>query len=90
MKEITITVAQAKRNFSECIRRVLDQGVTFVLIEDGKPRARLAPEHEKVCYGRDLAKVLKRLELPSREAKAWRRDLRAAHRLLKAPANKWR
>jgi hypothetical protein len=46
--------------------------------------------NEKVCTGRNLAKALDKVDLPSREAKAWRRDLQAARRILKEPKNPWR
>jgi hypothetical protein len=48
------------------------------------------PEREeKVCAGRDLAEALAGTELPEGEARAWRRDLLAARKTLKAPVNKW-
>ena len=43
---------------------------------------------QKVCFGRDLAKAL--TELSAHEVKAWRRDLKAARKTLKPPADKWR
>ena len=54
------------------------------------PVARLVPENEKVCAGRDLAKALAKTELPEEEAAAWRRDLQTARKTLKTPADKWR
>jgi len=47
-------------------------------------------EKEKVCTGLELAKALAKVRLSENEAKAWRRDLRAARKMLKAPADKWR
>ncbi len=90
MKETDITVTEAARNFSDCVNRVRYQNVTFRLLKNGKPIARLVPDQEKVCFGGDLAKVLENIELPADEAKAWRHDLRAARKALKAPAAKWR
>ena len=90
MKETAITVTEAARNFSDCISRAHYQNVTFVLLKNGKPIARIVPESGKVCYGRDLAKALEALKLPADEAKAWRRDLRAARKVLKAPVDRWR
>jgi hypothetical protein len=52
--------------------------------------ARLVPDDEKVCSGRDLALVLGQAQLPEDEARAWRRDLQAARKTLKAPGDKWR
>ena len=90
MKKTSITVTEAARNFADCLNRVHYQNVTFVLLKNGKPLARLVPENEKVCTGRDLAEALAKIDLPRNEARAWSRDLRAARKKLKAPADKWR
>ena len=90
MKKTTITVTEAARNFADCVKRAHYQNVTFVLLKNGVPVARLVPDNEKVCTGRDLAEALARIELTSEDAKAWRRDLQTARRTLKAPADKWR
>ncbi len=88
MKKTTITVTEAARNFADCVNRAHYQNVTFVLLKNGVPVARLVPDNEQVCTGRALAEALARTELTSEDAKAWRRDLQAARRTLKAPA--WR
>jgi antitoxin (DNA-binding transcriptional repressor) of toxin-antitoxin stability system len=90
MKKTTITVTDAARNFADCVNRVHYQNVTFVLLKNGEPFARLVPDNEKVCVGRDLAEALAKTDLPKSEARAWRRDLRTARKSLKAPADKWR
>jgi antitoxin (DNA-binding transcriptional repressor) of toxin-antitoxin stability system len=90
MKEKTISVTEAARNFADCVNRVHYQNVTFVLLKNGSPFARLAPAHEKVCTGHDLAEALANTELPANEARAWHRDLHAARKILKAPADRWR
>jgi len=90
MKRTPISVTKAARNFAECVNRVHYQNVTFVLLKNGSPVARLGPDHEKVCLGRDLAEILAGAELPEDEARAWRRDLQTARKTLKAPGDKWR
>jgi antitoxin (DNA-binding transcriptional repressor) of toxin-antitoxin stability system len=82
-------VTDASRNFADCVNRAHYQKITFVLLKNGEPVARLVPDNERVCTGRDLAETLTRTDLPNNEAKAWRRDLRDARRRLKAPADKW-
>jgi len=89
MKKTSITVTDASRNFADCVNRAHYQKVTFVLLKNGEPVARLVPDNERVCTGRDLAETLARTDLPDNEAKAWRRDLRDARKRLKAPADKW-
>ena len=90
MKKTSITVTEAARNFADCVNRAHYQNVTFVLLKNGEPFARLGPDNEKVCVGRGLAEALAKTELPEREAKAWHRDLQAARKALKPPADKWR
>jgi len=90
MKETTITVTEAARNFADCVNRAHYQNVTFVLLKNGVPFARLVPDGEKVCSGRQLAQALAGTALTAEESKAWRRDLQTARKTLKAPADKWR
>ena len=89
MKETTITVTEAARNFSDCVNRARYQHVTFVLVKNGRPVARLAPEAERQCTGRELADALRAASLAPREARDWHRDLRAARRTLTTPGDKW-
>jgi antitoxin (DNA-binding transcriptional repressor) of toxin-antitoxin stability system len=84
-----ITVTEAARNFSDCVNRAHYQNVTFVLLKNGSPVARLVPDGEKVCLGRDLAQLLANAKLSNDEARAWRGDVQAARKTLKAPTNKW-
>ena len=89
MKKTSISVTEASRNFADCVNRAHYQNVTFVLLKNGLPFARLVPDSEKVCSGRDLAEALAGIELSADEAKGWRRDLVAARKILKTPADKW-
>ena len=86
----SISVTEAARNFAECVNRAHYQNVTFVLLRNGSPVARLVPDGKKVCTGRDLAEALGKVHLSEEEAKAWRRDLRKARRALKPPVDHWR
>ena len=89
MRKTPISVTEAARNFADCVNRAHYQNVTFVLLRNGSPVARLVPDNEKVCSGRDLGDALAKTRLPEEEAKAWRRDLRTARKALKAPTDKW-
>ncbi|MGD0215303.1 MAG: hypothetical protein ABSB87_18950 [Terriglobales bacterium] len=89
MKQNFISVTEAARNFADCVNRAHYQNVTFVLLKNGTPFARLVPDNARVCSGRDLAEVLGKTELPEDTARAWRRDLQAARKSLKHPADKW-
>jgi antitoxin (DNA-binding transcriptional repressor) of toxin-antitoxin stability system len=90
MKKTTISVTEASRNFADCVNRAHYQNVTFVLLKNGVPFARLTPDDEKVCTGRALAEALDKVHLSENEAKAWHRDLQTARKKLKAPIDKWR
>lgn len=90
MKKTSVSVIEAARNFADCANRAHYQNVTFVLLKNGKPFARLVPGNEKVCVGRALAEALAKTNLPRNEARAWRRDLLAARKTLKSPVDKWR
>jgi prevent-host-death family protein len=90
MKKTSITVTEASRNFAECVNRAHYQNITFVLLKNGEPVARLIPDSERVCVGRDLAAALVKAGLPENEARAWHRDLEAARKSLQAPVDKWR
>ena len=89
MTKTVISVTEAARNFADCVNRAHYQGVTFVLLKNGSPVARLVPDGEKVCLGRDLAQTLNKVELSPEEARAWNRDLKKARKSLKPQANKW-
>ena len=90
MPKTVISVTEAARNFADCVNRAHYQNVTFVLLKNGAPFARLVPDSQQVCFGRDLAQVLGETELSNDEAKAWRRDVQEARKTLKPPADKWR
>ncbi len=89
MKKKVISVTEAARNFADCVNRVRYQNMEFVLVKNGLPVARLVPNEEKTSTGREVAKALRAVELSSENARAWRRDLRNGHKILKAPTNPW-
>jgi antitoxin (DNA-binding transcriptional repressor) of toxin-antitoxin stability system len=89
MKKTTITVTEAARNFADCVNRAHYQNQSFVLLKNGKPVARLIPETEKVCTGKDLAEALEHVELTPEDAREWHKDIVAARKALKPQGNKW-
>jgi prevent-host-death family protein len=89
MKKTSISVTDASRNFADCVNRAHYQGTTFVLLKNGQPVARLIPNTEKVCLGRDLAEALGKIGLSETEARAWRRDRAAGRKVVKPPRNRW-
>jgi prevent-host-death family protein len=89
MKKV-ISVTEAARNFADCVNRVRYQNMSFVLLKNGTPVARLVPEGKKGCTGPELAEALRKVDLSESEARAWHRDLVAARKTLKPPKNRWR
>ncbi len=90
MRKTLISVTEAARNFADCVNRVRYQNMTYVLLKNGTPVARLVPEAKKGCTGPELAEALRQVDLPEEEARAWHRDLMAARKILKPPKDKWR
>jgi prevent-host-death family protein len=90
MKTTPISVTEAARNFADCVNRVRYQNMSFVLLKNGRPVARLVPEGKKGCTGPELAAALRKVDLSESEARAWHRDLVAARKALKPPRDKWR
>jgi antitoxin (DNA-binding transcriptional repressor) of toxin-antitoxin stability system len=90
MKATVISVTEAARNFADCVNRAHYQGVTFVLVKNGMPMARIMPHEGKACTGTELAEALRDVKLSAENAKAWHRDLQKGRKILKAPEDKWR
>jgi len=90
MKTETISVTQAARNFADCVNRAHYQNVTFVLLRNGSPIARIVPDGKRYNTGKDLAEALAKVDLPEGEARAWYKDLQAARKSLRPAKDKWR
>jgi prevent-host-death family protein len=90
MKTTPISVTEAARNFADCVNRVRYQNMTYVLLKNGSPVARLVPAEEKGCTGRDLAAALGEVEPSPENFRAWRKDLQRARKMLKPPEDRWR
>jgi antitoxin (DNA-binding transcriptional repressor) of toxin-antitoxin stability system len=89
MRETTISVTEAARNFADFVNRAHCQRQSFVLLKNGVPVARLVPVGELVCRGSDLAEALAGIELTPAEARAWQRDLKTARKMFKPPRDPW-
>lgn len=90
MQKTSITVTEAARNFADCVNRAHYQNVTFVLLKNGSPVARIVPDEEKHCSGDALADALAKSGLSGEEAGIWRRNRKSAQKSLKSPVDKWR
>jgi antitoxin (DNA-binding transcriptional repressor) of toxin-antitoxin stability system len=89
VKKVAIAVTEAARNLEGYVNRAYYQNTSFVLLKNGKPFARLVPEGERVCTGRELAEAIGKADLSAEEARAWQKDIAVARRRLAAPREKW-
>ena len=78
MKETMISVTEVARNLADYVNRAHSQNVSFILLKNRMPVARLSPE--KLCTGRDLANALAKTDLSVTEAHSWHKDLAAARK----------
>ncbi|MGA3196986.1 MAG: hypothetical protein ABSD39_18480 [Terriglobales bacterium] len=85
-----ISVTEAARNFADCVNRAHYQNVTFVLLKNGLPVARIVPDGKRGCTGPELAEALAEADLSKEEARAFYKDLRAARKALPRPRDRWR
>jgi prevent-host-death family protein len=90
MKDTAISVTEASRNFAHCVNRVHYQNRSFVLVKNGKALARIIPQTEKVCTGKDLAETVGKIGLSPADALAWHKDMAKARKILKPAEDKWR
>jgi antitoxin (DNA-binding transcriptional repressor) of toxin-antitoxin stability system len=89
MAKTIISVTEAARNFADCVNRAHYQNVTFVLVKNGSPVARIVPDGGKLCDGNSLAEAIRTSPLSSDEVKAWRKETGAARKSVKTPMDKW-
>lgn len=90
MKEKAISVTEAARNFADCVNRAHYQDVTFILLRNGTPIARIVPDGRKYHTGKELAEALAKVDLSEEDARGWHKDLLAVRKTLHTPKNKWR
>ena len=58
MKDRTISVTEASRNFADCINKVRYQGLSYLFVKNGTPVARLVPIDEREAQTEEhMAKV---------------------------------
>jgi prevent-host-death family protein len=90
MKETTVSVREAGRNFANCVKRARTENMSFVVVTNGVPVARLVPAGDFRCTGRKLAAALTRAPLSRPAARAWHAEWTAARTTLPSPEDKWR
>lgn len=80
MKNQSISLTEAARNFSECVNRVAYRGESFMLLRGRKAVAELRPAPVGRRLG-ELADLMASLpSLPEGDPQSWNRDLVRARR----------
>jgi antitoxin (DNA-binding transcriptional repressor) of toxin-antitoxin stability system len=89
VKEITLSVTEASRGFSDPISRVHYRGESATLIKNGKAVARVVPV-VRALTGAELAKRWKSgAHLSPKEADAFARDIEKGRRFFKPYVSPW-
>ncbi len=90
MKDLTLTVTEAARGFSDLINRVHYRGESAVLTKNGRAVARIVPAGPTPITGAELAKRLKEgPHLSVKEANAFERDLKNGLKVFKPLVSPW-
>jgi len=94
METISISVTEASRNFADCVNRSRYQDVSFILVKNGNPVARIVPAAHKPTLGKEVAAALRKaveeVRLGEEEATSWLHDLEQARGSLPSQARLWR
>jgi prevent-host-death family protein len=94
MDTISISVTEASRSFADCVNRAHYQDVSFILLKNGKPVARIVPAARKPTRGKEVAAALRKavddVHLEKEEATLWLHDLEQARGSMPSRAMPWR
>jgi prevent-host-death family protein len=90
VKELTLTVTEAARGFSDLINRVHYRGESAVLTKNGRPVARVVPTGPPPITGAELAKDWKQKpSLSLKNAETFARDIEGGRRFFKPYVSPW-
>jgi len=94
METVSISVTEASRNFADCVNRARYQDVSFILLKNGNPVARIVPAARKPTRGKEVAAALRKavenVHLTEEEAALWLHDLERVCGSMPSPAMPWR
>ena len=94
METVSISVTEASRNFADCVNRARYQDVSFILLKNGNPVARIVPAARKPTRGKEVAAALRKavddVHLEKEEATLWLHDLEQARGSMPSRAMPWR
>jgi hypothetical protein len=85
----TLSVTEASRSFSDCVKRVYVRKESFAIIKLGVPWALLVPAPARVCTSHELADDLASPSLSSEDRRNFAAALRKGRKALKPLRNPW-
>jgi len=85
----TLTVAEAAKKLTGCVRRVYYRHESFELVRNGVPHARLVPVNGSGCNTHELADDLAEARLLTEDRRALGSAIRKGRKQLKPLKNPW-
>lgn len=90
MPEAAITLDDAARDFARVVARACDLHESLLIMDHGRPVARLSPVETPARTGAELAaRIAQAPRLSPDNAAAWERELAAARNHLAPPRPAW-
>ena len=85
----TLTVTEAAKNLSHCLKRVYFEHESYELVKNGVPYARLVPANGASCNSHELADDLEKAELSAEDRCALGSAVRKGRKIFKPLRNPW-
>lgn len=85
----TLTVTEAAKNLSNCLKRVYYQHESYELVKNGVPYAHLVPANGASCNTHELADDVENAELSADDRRALASAVRKGRKILKPLKNQW-
>lgn len=85
----TLSVTEASRSFSECVKRVYSRKETFAIVKLGVPYALLVPASPRGCNSHELADVLDDAGLLPNDRRKFAAAVRKGRKTIKSLKNPW-
>ena len=85
----TLSVAEAAKNLSHCVKCVYLEHESYELVKNGVPYARLVPANGATCNSHELAEDLEKAELSAEDRRALGSAVRRGRKTLKRLRNPW-
>ena len=85
----TLSVTEASRSFSDCVKRVYSRKESFAIVKLGGPYALLVPAPTRNWNSHELADGLAKAGLCAEERRAFAAVLRQGRKSLKPLRNPW-